>query len=373
MRTSRRTATIAALALAAGLATPTIASADTGAVAPDGKTWQVTDFPSKFGGLNAVSIDGKSTVAIGFGIAKGFRFTPIAAAWDGDAWQRQPVHIKAYGASIQLTDADLNSSKSGWAVGNGFDSFGSFAVTARWNGSKWREIPTAALGGELGLAGVTAIRRGNVWAVGQDQVGDVLKPVIGHYSDHEWSEVKAPKLQDVGASTALSSIAAVSKNRLWAVGQGGVALRYKNSKWKQVDVPKIGGEYVQLAKVRKLPNAGMWAVGYASFDDGRHPVALHWTGKSWDVVSVPVDAIAQLNDVTSTANGVVAVGYTQDGPTAFYGLKLNPNGPSQPLGLPDGESVLYGTATDQTGTELWAVGSGPGPGAMIVPYAALRK
>ena len=373
MGTPARACAIAVVAFATGVATSPLATAEPPPPSPNGQSWSVTDFPSKFGGLNAVVDEGDATVAVGFGIAKGFRFTPVAATWDGDSWHNQPVRMHYPGAEVQLRDVDLSGDRSGWAVGSAFGDFGATPVAVRWNGSAWRATPTEDMTGQVGFAGVAIVGKRDVWAVGQKQVGDVLTPVIGHYGGAGWEPVKVPKLSDVGPNTDLQSITEDSNHDLFAVGEGGVALRYHQGSWAQVAVPKVGGEYLQLAKVRSLGDDGLWAVGYVSLDDGRHPVALHWDGSAWKTVSVPADALAQLNDVTSTASGVVAVGYSQNGPTAFYGLQLDPTGPSHALDLPTGGNVLYGVDSNDAGTELWIVGSGPGPGAKINPYAAVRS
>jgi hypothetical protein len=217
---------------------------------------------------------------------------------------------------------------------------------------------------------VHVVSRNDVWAVGQRQVGSRLFPVIGHYDGTAWTEVETPTLRDVGPETALVSVAGDDDGTLWAVGQGGVSLRFDGQRWKQVSVPKVAGAYIEFEKVRWLGADGLWAVGYATDDGGRHPVALHWNGRAWQRVQVPGQQAAQLDDVARTDRGVITVGYGHHG---FYGLRLSVDEPSRPLRLPPGQDVLFGVASNDAGTNVWTVGSGPvGDQGFIAPYAAVR-
>ena len=368
-----RTSTLAVLALSASVSLPAAARADSAAPSEEKTSWTVTDFPTPFAGLNSIDVDGSATVAVGFRIAPPFRFTALAAAWDGTQWTRQRVRLDTDATEVQLTDVDLQSPTRGWTVGRGFGGDGSGAITARWNGKTWKGVPTDGLSGDIGFAGVAAVGRKDVWAVGQEQIGATLKGTIAHYDGHTWTHVDVPPLEDVGDYTALSSVAASADGTLWAVGIGGVAIRYDGSSWKQVELPKINGQYVDLQKVRSFASSGIWAVGYASVDHARLPVALHWDGTKWQTVQVPAGDHAQLNDVSETATGVVAIGYRDD-VTVFYGLRLDPDGPAQALKLPDGHDALFGSASSDDGKELWVVGSGSvGSEGKIAPFAAVRS
>lgn len=370
--TDKRIAAVATMTLTAGFALPAAVglAAPASARADRADVWQVTDFPVRYAGLSSIETVGGKAVTVGFGIAPPFRFTPLAAVWDGTDWDRQPVRLHGVSSDTQLADVDVTSASDGWAVGRGFDGEGSIAVTARWNGKVWSGVPTDDITGDIGFLGVTAVSRDDVWAVGQRQVGSTLGQVIGHYDGDSWSAVKTPKLEHVGAQTALTSVAHDDDGTVWAVGIGGVSLRYDGKRWHQVAVPKVDGAYVDFQKVRWLRADGLWAVGYAGDDSGRHPVALHWDGAVWQQVQAPAGDVAQLNDVTVFHDTVVAVGY---GSSGFYGLRLDADGPSRPLRLPPGESALFGAASNRGGSELWVVGSGPvGDEGKIAPYAAVR-
>lgn len=370
-RRTRTSALVAAL-LALGATVPAAASAST-APDPAKARWTVSDFPVQYAGLSSIEVEGDATVTVGFAIAAGFRFVALAAAWDGAQWTRQRVRLHGAAGDVQLVDVDITSASRGWAVGRGFDDAGSRAITARWNGTKWRGVSADGLSGDIGFAGVAAVGRKDVWAVGQEQVGATIIASIAHYDGDAWAAVKVPPLHDVGFYTALSSIAEGPDGDLWAVGLGGVSLRYDGSAWEQVPVPKISGQYVDLQKVRSFDDGGIWAVGYAIVNHARLPVALHWTGTKWQTVQVPAGDHAQLNDVSETATGVVAIGYRDDG-LAFYGLTLDPSGPAQPLKLPEGHDALFGSAANDAGTDLWVVGSGSvGTEGKIAPYAAVRR
>jgi hypothetical protein len=361
-------------ALTAGLIAPSAGLAT--AAAPDEakKKWTVTDVGVRYAGLSAIDTVGDMAVAAGFRIAPPFRFTPLVVAWDGTQWSKQRVRLSTDASEVQLTDVDLQSDTRGWAVGRGFASSGSGAIAARWNGKRWRGVPVEGVKGDIGFAGVAATGRRNVWAVGQKQVGSTLLGVLAHYDGSAWEDVKIPPLEDVGPDTPLSSVAMTHDGTVWAVGIGGVAIRYNGKKWRQVDVPKVNGMYVEFAKVRVFDGDDVWAVGYLLDDGGsRYPVALHWSGSKWQVVETPEGDRAQLNDVAQTSAGVVAVGYRDD-VLSFYGLRLDPHGPAKPLTLPPGENSLFGAATNDDGSQLWVIGSGSvGSEGKIAPYAAVRR
>jgi hypothetical protein len=370
----RSTRLFVAGALTASLLAPSAGLASAAAPEDAEKTWTVTDVGVKFAGLSSIETAGNVVVTAGFGIAPPFRFTPLVTVWDGSAWDRQRVRLSTDADEVQLTDVDLQSDSRGWVVGHGFGSGGAEAIAARWNGTRWRGVPVEGIDGDIGFQGVAATGRRNAWAVGQEQVGSTLRPVIAHYDGSVWRAAKIPPLEDVGPFTALSSVAASDDGRLWAVGIGGVALQYNGKKWRQLAVPKVGGEYVEFQKVRIFNGSDVWAVGYEiAADHSRRPVALRWTGSTWDVVQTPDADRAQLNDVAQTASGVVAVGYRDD-VLSFYGLRLDPDGPAKPLILPPGQDALFGAAASEDGSQLWVVGSGSvGSEGKIAPYAAVRR
>lgn len=366
----RSLAVVVALGLAtlaapvANAATSATTSATTSAATD--AAWQVTDFATRYGGLQGVATSGDAAVAVGFKIDKSFGFTALAAVWDGDAWTKQRVRGRL--GDSRLDDVTLTSPTHGWAVGY-TDRFGR-PFAARWNGSRWRGHPLYEVEGNLGLLGVTKAGP-RVWAVGQDQVGDLLEPAVIHKGKDGWVRDDLPTLQDVGPVTALTATSAESRDSVWAVGLGGTVLHFDGTRWRQVDLPRIGGKRAELQQVRSFGEDDTWAVGYVYSAGARHPVAYHWAGTRWDVVSTPGADTAQLNDVVRTAGGAQAVGYVSSGEQTFYGLRLDLDGPASPLPLPPGKDALFAAAAGDQG--LWVVGSGgvTKPG-YIAPYAALR-
>lgn len=367
-------AAAAVLALSLLVAPPVLASTDVvpspstdGAVGADA-AWQVTDYPSRYGGLQGVATSGDAAVAVGFRIDKQFRFSALTAVWDGDGWTRQPVRGRL--GESRLDDVTLTSPTRGWAVGHS-DGVAA-AYVARWDGTRWRSHPLYEVDGDLALLGV-ATAGSDVWAVGQDQVGDTLEPVVVHKTSDGWVRDDLPELSDVGPVTALSGVSTESRDSVWAVGLGGLTLHFDGTRWRQVALPKIDGRRADLQQVRSFGADDTWAVGYVYASGARRPVAYHWTGTRWEVVATPTSDAAQLNDVVRTAGGAVqAVGYDVSGAQQFYGLRLSLDGPATPLALPPGDDALFAAAVGDDG--LWVVGSGgvEKPG-YIAPYAALRR
>jgi len=368
-----------AIAVALSAAAAVVVAGEPAVAVPDQDAgqWTVTDVPVRSGNLLAVDLapdDDERVVATGFRITKSFRFAPLALVRTGETWERQRVRGEGNDDRVRLNDVALRSSSRGWAVGDSTTDAGSGAYVARWNGARWRSSVLDEPG-MLSLLGVETVGR-EVWAVGQDQVGSALEPLIMHRDGTSWSRAEVPPLEDVGDFLALTGVAAAARDDVWAVGTGGLALHYDGDEWSQVPVPKVNGNDVALARVRILAPDDLWAVGHTTRDSGdRRPVALHWVDDAWKVIDTPAGDIAQLNDVTRTSGGsTVAFGSAEGGALSFYGLRLSPDGPARPLSLPPGKDALYGTVASPTARDLWVVGVGAVDSeGFIAPYAAVRR
>jgi hypothetical protein len=175
-----------------------------------------------------------------------------------------------------------------WAVGAYATTFTTeddavFPLSLRWNGSEWGSVPTPWPIDISLLEGVDTLSGRNVWAVGYGlDAGGERQAIILHLESGEWQQHAIPDelLVSPGPglprSNGLHAVAAVSANKVWAVGFHGVALtsdaesvterpmilRWNGSRWKQASFTLPVGIGGNLVDVAASPGPGPeWAVG----------------------------------------------------------------------------------------------------------------
>src|SRR5207245_3808245 len=139
-----------------------------------------------------------------------------------------------------------------WAVGS--TNYPGLGVIEHWDGHVWsyRTLPDAVL-----LHSISAIAANDIWAVGQQYAyppyGETTYTL--HYDGHIWQHVPSPSPLTRHlhfAQNWLRSVAAVSANDVWAVGEtrdtdfpGGLddtlTEHWDGSKWSVVNSPDPGG------------------------------------------------------------------------------------------------------------------------------------
>lgn len=73
-------------------------------------------------------------------------------------------------------------------------------------------------GENTSLGAVAEVSPHDVWAVGYEQRGTTTRTLIEHWNGASWSVVPSPDVQPNMDSNALSRVAAVAPNDVWAVG-----------------------------------------------------------------------------------------------------------------------------------------------------------
>jgi hypothetical protein len=134
----------------------------------DGSRWTVVNSP----GLNieltgVVALTPKNAWAVGHYLdCNNHRCQdqiPVIEHWDGSTWTMFPApkgkSARSLAAIAAVSPNDI------WAVGSTGDLTPHFSLTLHWDGKRWSEIPSPPHG-EADLSGVTALRGGDVWAVG---------------------------------------------------------------------------------------------------------------------------------------------------------------------------------------------------------------
>ena len=201
-----------------------------------------------------------------------------------------------------------------------------YATTGHWNGSAWSAISPA--GSFVALSGVAGVATDDVWAVGNapDATDGLYNAVTEHWDGSAWSIVPAPNgSTNPNGKTAsqLVSVATVSSNNVWAVG---------------------------------------WTSTSVNFSYFMGTLIEHWDGSQWTVIASPnVDGSSQ-NAVTGIAvidaNDIWVVGYTLTG--NYQTLTEHWDGSHWSI-VPSPNIGNYGNrlsgVTALTSNDMWAVGS----------------
>jgi hypothetical protein len=140
--------------------------------------------------------------------------------WDGITWGIVPG--PNLGAGNSLNGVAARSASDVWAVGYDRTFTGAQTLTEHWNGST-RTVVSSPNPGTSGnyLNGVSAISASDVWAVGSyTNSGSPAQTLVEHWDGTSWAIANSP---NVGTnSNTLNGVAAVSAGDVWAVGQSNI-------------------------------------------------------------------------------------------------------------------------------------------------------
>jgi hypothetical protein len=290
--------------------------------------------------------------------------------------------------SNYLYGVAANTSSDVWAVGSAYNSSFQTQLTLveRWNGSAWTIVPSPSPGtakfcgfqsyaGNY-LYGVAAISSSDAWAVGEICPYGSGRTLIEHWDGTKWEVVSSPN--EAGQTTnTLVSVAALSANDIWAVGNYLLNDQYQwntltehwdGSKWSIVASPNAArGQKSFLNAVVAISSTDVWAVGYS--EDTQQvpydvPLIEHYDGNSWRIVNSPYPAPSQYNSLYGVtalaADDIWAVGYENQNTLGQTGTALIEHwdgvkwslAPTPVVGNP---TTLYGMAA-LSPTDIWAVG-----------------
>lgn len=200
--------------------------------------------------------------------------------WRGARWSK----VASTDLSGSLNDVAVLNRDNVWAVGLQASSGPATALVERWNGRRWRAVPTPYVG-QSQLRAVATISGNNVWAVG-NQVGNAL---VEHWNGREWKVIPTP----AAPPAALNDIAATSARNIWVVGAYGppgdyfsrllrtLVLHWDGTKWSVVPFPVRRGS---LENVVALASGQLWVSG-GSVDGG--PILAQRRGKTWRILKTP--------------------------------------------------------------------------------------
>ena len=176
-----------------------------------------------------------------------------------------------------------------WAIADG-------GSLLRWNGTRWRVVPTPNLR-DVALSGLAVLGRHDAWAVGSDFQRNGSTALIEHWNGHAWR--RESSAQGHAPNPADGDRGRVAKGACGAFGgyvsdnptgihmrSGIVTEHWDGTRWRLVPQPVFHHTkhaFTIHAAAMQSSTQG-WAVGD---DRGTHTIALHWDGTQWRPAGTP--------------------------------------------------------------------------------------
>jgi len=262
----------------------------------NGRKWSTTRSPNPghSDGLNSISATSRDNAwAVG-----GYSGGALALRWNGHRWRRVPT---ASQRNARLDSVAAISRTNAWAVGCKMDQNGLSCISTlieHWNGTQWLRVPSPNPPGGAVLAAVTAISPDNIWAVGEHDNGAAVLTLVEHWNGSSWTRVPAKNPGGTGESF-FTGVSASSPGDVWAVGVRNsdpqdfapdrtLTEHWNGSSWQVVPSPNPGKGALgnTLNDVAAISAKDAWAVG--DFQGSAHDLLLaeHWNGRKWRTVPI---------------------------------------------------------------------------------------
>ena len=240
-----------------------------------------------------------------------FHRSDLIEHWDGVHWSlSQPNSDKSLAkAQRVLTGVAAASPSAAWAVGyNSPNSYNPSTETRTpllesWDGTSWQVDQATTLRGAW-LNSVVAVSATDVWAVGARAVrtthGLIDRTLIEHWDGTTWRVVPSPNIGPAtyrrtrfgwtaASDNELMSVAAVSADDIWAVGDAGRALRRYKSSYQDFTLSSL-----KISPLAEHWDGTAWKLGPAT------PYTVHPKNGN------PIDpSLYGFTDVTTTPSGNV--------------------------------------------------------------------
>jgi hypothetical protein len=253
----------------------------------------------------------------------------------------------------QLTGVSVLRDGDVWAVGDN----GVRAAFVHRDAGRWHRIdsPVFALD-------VDAVSADDIWAVGSSSPGPTAVSLAEHWNGSRWT------VATVGGRPGeyLRGVAALSPGDVWAVGareRGPLIEHWNGRAWKRYAGGPLDG---LLHGIDSLPPRAVWAVGTQGLQTtGRpseHPLVERWTGRSWQTLSAPsldrVDENLLAVDAVSTSNAWAVGSVDLNGNRLPLVLRWNGRGWRRlpTAGLPTSRASLAAVAAVRA-SDVWVAGS----------------
>jgi hypothetical protein len=251
----------------------------------------------------------------------------VVRRFDGTRWRVVPSpNLADPSGGAGLNGVDAVSASTAFAVGSSFSTAtGNRAVAVRWNGSAWSRStvgPTAFPHSRL--VSVKAFSATDAWAVGSDEQNTFDHTLVMHFDGTSWQQVAAP---DPGTRNSfLTGVTGAAPNDVWAVGyvqnlpygnriRLPLVVHWNGTAWSEVTIPGTPtNNSTYLYGVSAVSSTDAWAVGYR-FGNGDGAYVARWNGTSWSPVTAP--AMSTLQTVSArSGNDVWVAGYDASGSAA---------------------------------------------------------
>lgn len=290
--------------------------------------------------------------------------------WDGTAWSRvkspSPDHeLTALWDVVDVSPADA------WAVGSSANG----GLIEHWDGKTWT-VAAVSLPNDF-LAGIDAVSVDDIWSVGAQGTTDHPKPVIVHWDGSTWRETATPA-GPKGYQYGLSSVSAVARDDVWAVGTAIVnptsetsiptVLHWDGRSWHPVDWTISPAEH--LDKVSAVARDDVWVSGGRGFvgqnADNEVPLVAHWNGKGWTAVVAPA-----LTDAVGASGRAVWVAGANRNETVAAIARRTSGGWARSRVDRSARGWFASVAALPTG-DAWAVGYSDGDGWPLAQQACVQ-
>jgi len=305
----------------------------------DGTSWKVVPSPSPEGiGEQTASILGAVAIASPNDVWAVGSKSPASTDprkvppshgliehWNGAKWTVVPVP-KTGGHTTGLTKVAAISRTAAWAIGDGTAGGHAGTVFMRWNGTKWRYLPSPV---GTDLSGLAVISARDIWVVGTKRPGpSALKyrTIAEHWNGSKWTIVPSPNaFKGRIRNSALSAASGSSRSNIWAVGwyQSGptgidhstLVEHWDGTKWRVQPSPDGSAGESQLFAVAALSRTSAFAAG-GSASGSLLPLTKRWDGAHWTNVPSTLQPGVKLGFLSSVAavntDYAWAVGHAQD-------------------------------------------------------------
>lgn len=274
--------------------------------------------------------------------------------WTGLRWSKVRFPIRSDPARFWiLTAIEAVSASEVWVVGFEFiDDMRSRAISARWNGSRWRSVRVGQTARGLTLEGLAVTPASHrLWAVGSFPASrdGSTQTLALRWSGRRWRRVDSPS---PGTSSAFADVVTIGKTA-WAVGSvkhRGEATSILASRWTGRRWTVRSGPRGRLSAVDGIRGDELWAVGVSPGRSGYgRGLIVRWDGSQWSLAR-RFDRASDLRDVVVTSSAEAwAVG--QQGRNARPFVVGRQAGPWAVRAAPEAPGWL--TAIDGTPNNLW--------------------
>jgi hypothetical protein len=272
------------------------------------------------------------------------QFVPLLEHWNGKRWARAKVPDRA-GVDNELADVSCVSKSSCYAVGWTSTTTHARALIEHWTGKHWTVVADTHIRGQkfARLDGIDCIRHSVCTVVGQEQATTSSAPrAFGERGiKTRWSVVSMPAPASPNNDTELYGLSCPTSHDCMATGSayywpgGGydpgepIAEHWNGKHWSlispKLSEPTSGGDVpvTTLGDISCASAKLCWAVGATAGITGHSPaVTARWNGSKFSLGhNANPTSHDQLDAVDCTrATRCLAIGYDQDKTSALHAL-----------------------------------------------------